>query len=1006
MSERLKKKAIVLIALELVAVIALGGILFAIQTGLSVDRQKEDMAKKLTQIDALLSEAEVEEEETLNTYDGIYRTKAKSLAYMAAAGINPEITPSVTEEYRSVLNVDYVCIISGGEIIHSDGESAADFSSSELSPLFDTLSTGKSVGGIEPEGDGLRYYSSAIDEESFAVIGQSSEELHALLKGSSDLGSVLENVSVGLEGGAFAVAKDGSVISCKDEKIVGKNAAELGLDISAFEDGGFYRTEFNGERLFCSVRETDEAYIICAVTEEELNSSRSIAELIVIFIFFIVMTVLISYGIFLLNDREKQGGSVSLGRKLSVVAVLGLVCIFVSSYYMQTLFSISRHTMSNMKHTEEVERSLANHEETVEILKSRNDRSNLSKGQTAAYIITKRPDMINRASLREINRALGSEAVYVFDDSGRMSAASSYYTDFVLSDDPSSQSYDFRKLLHGVEYFIQEPMNDDTSGEFLQYIGVALRDENDDANGFVQVAVRPEKEQEALSKMDVGSLLNTIRVGTNGFAFSVNKDNKTFSYHPNEKYIGRSAEEYGLSARQLQGGYNDYIELGGKRYYASSIESRENYIYVALPEAELGGDELPVSLAATAISLVFIAIACLIILAGNGSSAAPTPTGGSPQFDIKMPDGTVRHTDSAASRWGLSSIAWDESTPEQKIAAILRVMVSVFVVLIGVAVLFRDKLFGEGSVLLYVIDGDWERGINIFAATACIIIICTVSVIRMALRRLLKILSKTLSARGETICRLLRSLVKYLSVIIALYLCFAMLGVDTKTLLASAGILSLVIGLGAQSLVSDILAGIFIIFEGEFRVGDIVTIDGWRGTVLEIGIRTTKIEDGGGDIKVVSNSSISGVVNMTKKHSIAMCDVGIEYGESLERVESILARELPLMQKRLPAVLEGPFYKGVTSLGDNSVNIRIIAKCEEGKRAQLCRDLNREMKIIFDKHDISIPFPQVVVNQTKVFKYATAPVRIRVELFARPQSILSRLPEEKMAREASEGGDS
>ena len=85
--------------------------------------------------------------------------------------------------------------------------------------------------------------------------------------------------------------------------------------------------------------------------------------------------------------------------------------------------------------------------------------------------------------------------------------------------------------------------------------------------------------------------------------------------------------------------------------------------------------------------------------------------------------------------------------------------------------------------------------------------------------------------RGATIVKLINSFIKYLLAIIAFMMILGAWGVDTATLLAGAGILSLVIGLGAQSLIADIIAGMFIVFEGEFQVGDIVIIDGWRGTV-------------------------------------------------------------------------------------------------------------------------------------------------------------------------------
>ena len=199
----------------------------------------------------------------------------------------------------------------------------------------------------------------------------------------------------------------------------------------------------------------------------------------------------------------------------------------------------------------------------------------------------------------------------------------------------------------------------------------------------------------------------------------------------------------------------------------------------------------------------------------------------------------------------------------------------------------------------------------------------------------------------------------------------------------------MIVGLGAQTLVSDILAGLFIIFEGEFQVGDIVTVGDWRGTVKEIGIRTTKIQDSGQNIKVISNSDVVGVINMTRDSSYAWVDVGIEYGESLERVESILEDEFPNIRKNVPQIIDGPFYSGVVALGDSSVDIRVMVLCAEGDRVSTERALNREIKLIFDKHNINMPFPQIVINKPIEFEKATEEQKKKAERFAQEQKELT-----------------
>ena len=223
------------------------------------------------------------------------------------------------------------------------------------------------------------------------------------------------------------------------------------------------------------------------------------------------------------------------------------------------------------------------------------------------------------------------------------------------------------------------------------------------------------------------------------------------------------------------------------------------------------------------------------------------------------------------------------------------------------------------------------------------------------------------SNRSATIVKLLNSFIKYLLAIIAIMLILSAWGVDAGTLLASAGILSLVIGLGAQSLIADIIAGMFIVFEGEFQVGDIVIIDGWRGTVDEIGIRTTKVIDWQGNIKIINNSQIASIINQSKELSVTTCVVAIDYRESIERVELIIKNNIERIKKAIPEIVDGPFYKGVDSLGDSSVNLLFIATVKESDYYVVQRALNREIKLIFDENNVSIPFPQVTLNQPEDF---------------------------------------
>ena len=290
-----------------------------------------------------------------------------------------------------------------------------------------------------------------------------------------------------------------------------------------------------------------------------------------------------------------------------------------------------------------------------------------------------------------------------------------------------------------------------------------------------------------------------------------------------------------------------------------------------------------------------------------------------------------------------------------------------FGILIAIAVttfIFNEALFGPSSIFVTFTH---ENPIIQYICTSLplnlirsVQIIALAIALMVAIHYIAKITFK--SKKGATISHLLISFGKWLVAIAAFFFVIGAWGADTKTMLVSAGVLTLVIGLGSQSLIADVLAGIFMVFEGDFQVGDIVIIDDWRGTVESIGIRTTKLVDWGGNVKIINNSEIRTLINQTKENSMAVCKISIGYGENLEKVEKIIKDNLGQIKENIPAIIDGPFYKGVAELGESSVVLQFMANCKEDDIYQVQRDLNRELKVLFDKNNINIPFNQLVVH--------------------------------------------
>ena len=234
--------------------------------------------------------------------------------------------------------------------------------------------------------------------------------------------------------------------------------------------------------------------------------------------------------------------------------------------------------------------------------------------------------------------------------------------------------------------------------------------------------------------------------------------------------------------------------------------------------------------------------------------------------------------------------------------------------------------------------------------------------ISKVLRTLFKLRFKK-SDRAKTVVSLLDGFVKYGAAIAVIIYVLKACGVNTEALIASVGILALIVGLGAQSLIADIIAGMFIIFENTFNTGEIISIDGFRGEVIEIGIRTTKLLDAAGNIKIMNHSDIKNIVNLSREPSLAVVDVDFPYDVPIEYIEKLFEEKFASLKEKIPGIISGPFYKGVTEYKDSNVTVKIVATCLEVDRFQVQRDLLREYRAILTQEGIDIAYPHVVIGK-------------------------------------------
>lgn len=192
------------------------------------------------------------------------------------------------------------------------------------------------------------------------------------------------------------------------------------------------------------------------------------------------------------------------------------------------------------------------------------------------------------------------------------------------------------------------------------------------------------------------------------------------------------------------------------------------------------------------------------------------------------------------------------------------------------------------------------------------------------------------------------------------------IGIDVKPILAGAGIAGLAVGFGAQSLVKDIIAGIFVLVEDQFRVGDVIkAAGGTTGAVEKMTLRSTVLRDFTGQVHFIPNGGLGVVTNMTRDFSTAVVDVAVAYKEKIDRVIEVIAetaRELEKDSDFNQNFIEPITIAGVQELGDSAVVIRCLLKMHPGKHWQIAREFRKRVKNRFEEVGIEIPFPQRTVH--------------------------------------------
>ncbi|MEG2719502.1 MAG: mechanosensitive ion channel family protein [Clostridia bacterium] len=253
---------------------------------------------------------------------------------------------------------------------------------------------------------------------------------------------------------------------------------------------------------------------------------------------------------------------------------------------------------------------------------------------------------------------------------------------------------------------------------------------------------------------------------------------------------------------------------------------------------------------------------------------------------------------------------------------------------------------------------------------AGLVILIGILVMRLGHSLIKKIFKRRVAAKDirfarqtDTLRTLIKSVFDYIMYFFIITAVFGLFGVNLASLLAVAGVGGIAVAFGAQTLVKDVIGGVFLWLEGNVVVGDLVEINTLSGEVEAVALRTTTLRNVNGNLYIIPNGEIRTIVNMTRNFKRALVDIPVPYEANLDKVLAILRDEMALVPDCVEGVLDTPDVQGVLSFDSSCIRIRIVVDCPVKENWRIERELRKRVKDRFDREGIEMPHSTVVLSQ-------------------------------------------
>lgn len=532
-----------------------------------------------------------------------------------------------------------------------------------------------------------------------------------------------------------------------------------------------------------------------------------------------------------------------------------------------------------------------------------------------ANMLTTHPEMRTRERLQEFNRVSQTEYLMLFDKDGKELFSSNGYTGFSVGDESTGAKPEWKPILQGYAQVETPTEKNEVTGTYERTIATLITDESGLPDGFLVMVVNDDAYKKEIGDASLKGTVKSFTPRKGQMVAVVDNETGEFTAHTNEEMVGEKASNY-LDEGVLGRDYEGYTSYDGSSVYVSGVSNGGETTLVITNSRST--DTI------TVINWYLVGFMLLLILLFFYPAAA-----------------------SLCAKYVRETIPEKKSRDKSHPMMIFFHGYVAYIAVLAIASLL-GVVFEFWSAFEFVWSGKWTPGIHLFAIWNALFTFAILSYITTWLHRLIAHIGEQVNTHTRTFARLADSLITYAISIVMVILILHDLGVDTATIIGSVSIVSIAIGMGTQDLVKDIVAGLFLIFEGTIAVGDIVEIGGWHGRVTDMGIRTTEITNDHNDVKILTNSKIGDVVNLSKVKTACTEEFTIPRKVEIDALPELVASYIETVVEDIPEIRESLQLDEITSITENSYTVRLSYLVNEADRESATIRLRNGMLLLLE----------------------------------------------------------